>query len=308
TQEGSKPHHQLDFGHVHEVPHTRQDWVFNKLLRPRMWDEGKEAAKDYNELLKMPNFGMSEREATAVLANVMGFTKESALATRRAGGDARTASLAPNLAAEGARVQGNWLFSYLHDPSRVKMRPWLTVRMPTFGFTDDQANTVISYFEAREQSRPFLSEPPAPDPKSLAVGGVVFTMFQCARCHPTAPVSAQAASGDLAPSLLLAHDRLRYDWVPQWIQDPQSWVPGTRMPQFPLSAVSQMLTAPANAAYKQQLLRYFSSEAEMNAYFADAGKVAVALRDHVWAISGGRRPAAAESSGAAVGAGGAGGR
>ena len=34
------------------------------------------------------------------------------------------AMLPPNLAAEGARVQADWLFAYLHDPSRVTMRPW----------------------------------------------------------------------------------------------------------------------------------------------------------------------------------------
>ena len=27
TEEGSKPLHQFDFGHVHDVPHTRQDWI-----------------------------------------------------------------------------------------------------------------------------------------------------------------------------------------------------------------------------------------------------------------------------------------
>jgi cytochrome c2/tetratricopeptide (TPR) repeat protein len=358
TAEGSKPLHQLDFGHVHEVPHTRQDWILNKVIRPRMWDEGKEAVKDYNELLKMPNFGMSEREAQAVTANVMGFTKEFAVATRQAGGDGRAAALAegrklitrfncqgchlieghgraiktllgtdeaklpPNLASEGARVQGDWLFSYLHDPSRVRMRPWLTVRMPTFGFTDDQANAVISYFAARDQSRPFLSEPAPPDPRSLAVGGVVFGMLQCARCHPTSAEAAKAASGDLAPSLLLAHDRLRFNWVPQWIQNPQFWVPGTRMPNFfpevkpgeYMSPVPAMLNAPTFAAQKQQLLRFFGSEAEMNAYLSDVNKMTSALRDHIWSISGGSRafaPAPGQASPApapTVTAGAAGGR
>ncbi len=206
TQEGSKTLHQFDFGHVHEVEHSRHAWIKTKLLRPRIWDEGKEAVKDYNELLRMPNFGMSEREAQAVLSNVMGFTKESAIATRRAANNPEAASLAegrklitrfncqgchlveghgraiktligdneaslpPNLAAEGARVQSDWLWEYLHDPSRVKMRPWLNVRMPTFGFTDDQANTVLAYFAARERQRPFLSEPAVPDARSAAVG------------------------------------------------------------------------------------------------------------------------------------------
>ncbi len=33
----------------------------------------------------MPNFGMSEREAQAVTANVVGFTKETAAAAKKAG-------------------------------------------------------------------------------------------------------------------------------------------------------------------------------------------------------------------------------
>jgi hypothetical protein len=229
--------------------------------------------------------------------------------------------LPPNLAAEGARVQGAWLFNYLHDPSRVRMRPWLTVRMPTFGFTDDQANTVISYFAARDQSRPFLSEPALPDPRSIAAGGIVFAMLQCARCHPTSGEAVQTASDVLAPSLLLAHDRLRFDWVPQWIQDPQAWVPGTRMPNFfpeikpgeLMSPVPAMLNAPTFAAQKQQLLRIFGSEAEMNAYLSDVSKVTAALRDHIWSISGGSRafappPGQASPAPATVTAGAAGGR
>jgi cbb3-type cytochrome oxidase cytochrome c subunit/predicted nucleic acid-binding Zn-ribbon protein len=52
TQEGSKPVHQFDFGHVHDVAHTRHDWIYNKIRRPRLWDKDKEAVKDYNELLK----------------------------------------------------------------------------------------------------------------------------------------------------------------------------------------------------------------------------------------------------------------
>ena len=77
TEEGSKPLHQFDFGHVHDVPHTRHDWIRKKPLEPRIWDEGKEAVKNYDELLKMPDFGMSEREADAVVTMVLGFTRDS---------------------------------------------------------------------------------------------------------------------------------------------------------------------------------------------------------------------------------------
>ena len=341
TEEGSKPLHLFDFGHVTSVADTRHDWIRNKLLQPRIYDQGKEDVKDYNELLKMPNFGMSEQEANAVLADVLGFTKESVTFTRRAGElDPRTAQLAagrklitryncqgchliegeghaiktsitdpallpPNLAAEGARVQSDWLFNWLHDPGQVRLRPWLTVRMPTFPFADDQFNAVVAYFNAREKTRPFQSAPAAGVPRDVAVGQVVFGMLQCARCHPAGAAAAATvggAKGDLAPSLLLAHQRLRHDWVPLWIRDPQSWVAGTRMPSFfasdghgkylsPISA--QALSSPTYAAQKASLLRQFGSESEMQAYLADVDKVTGALRDYVWTLGGPPPPAPA---------------
>ncbi len=334
TQEGSKPLHQFDFGHVHDVPHTRQAWISTKLKSPRVWDKGKESVKDYNELLKMPNFGMTEREARAVASNVLGFTKETAAAAKKAGAadggrmasmaEGRklitrfncqgchliegqghaiaqvitdTAMLPPNLAAEGARVQADWLFAYLHDPSREKMRPWLTARMPTFDFTDEQANAIVGYFDARERQKPFASQPMAAHSRDLAVGQVVFNMFQCAKCHPSGPVVAggTTAAGDLAPSLLLAGERLRHDWIASWVKDPQGWVPGTRMPSFfpetkPgefMSPVGMAMDLPTYAAQRQQLRQYFSSDEEMKAYLSDVDKVTGALRDHIWKLSGG---------------------
>jgi cytochrome c2 len=340
SEEGSKPLHLFDFGHVHDVPLTRPDWIRTKLLRPRVWDEGKELVKDYGELYKMPNFGMSEREANAVLTNVLGFTKESVVTARRAAqrpSDAQLADgrklvtrfncqgchliegegqaiktsitdpglLPPNLAAEGSRVQSGWLFAFLHDPSRVRLRPWLTARMPTFGFTDEQLNTLVAYFAARDRTEPFLSEPQQGAGREVAVGQVVFGMLQCAKCHPAGPDAAKSAggsAGDLAPSLLLAHDRLRHDWVPLWIRDPQSFIPGTRMPSFfpsdgkghyqsPLSA--QTLTSPAVAAQRSALLAQFADEAEMDAYLRDPDKVTQALRDYVWSLGTPARSATA---------------
>jgi len=228
------------------------------------------------------------------------------------------ALLPPNLAAEGARVQSDWLFKYLHDPSRVKMRPWLGVRMPTFGFSDEQANTVIGYFTSREQRQPFLSPFPGADPRDLAVGGVVFGLFQCAKCHPAGAEAAKATgvTPDLAPSLLMAHERLRYDWVPSWVKDPQKWVPGTRMPSnFPESSpgkydspVAGVIDTPTYAAQKAQMMRYFKTEAELKAYLADVDKVTAALRDHIWSLAGASPSPEKPAASAATAAGRAGGR
>lgn len=330
TAEGSKPIHQFDFGHVHDVPHTRYDWIRTKMLEPRIWDQGKETVKTYDELYKMPNFGMSEREAEAVVTNVLGFTKESVVASRKAGygqnveakaagrnlitkyncqgchllegeGHAIRTSiedvgmLPPNLASQGARVQTPWLFDYLHDPGSESMRPWLSVRMPTFGFSDDEVNTLIGYFTATDEREPFLSAKGAADSRDLAVGGVVFDMLQCARCHPAgeaATAAAGVAPTELAPSLLMATERLRHDWVPHWITDPQSFIPGTKMPaNFPKladgtyqSPLLMAIGSPQFADQKREMMRHFASEQELLDYLGDVGQVTRALRDHIWTL------------------------
>jgi cytochrome c2 len=330
TTEGSKPVHQFDFGHVHDVPHTRYDWIRTKLLDPRVWDEGKETVKTYDELFKMPNFGMSEREAEAVTTNVLGFRKSAVVASRRAGYGENVAALAagrnlvtkyncqgchllegqghairtsiedvgllpPNLASEGARVQTPWLFGYLHDPASETMRPWLAVRMPTFGFSDEEVNTLIGYFATLDRREAFLSAKSEAERRDLGAGGVVFEMLQCARCHPAGDAAAGAlgvSAADLAPSLLLAPDRLRHDFVPGWIKDPQSFVPGTKMPaNFQKLADGTFSSPLVNAigtprfdAQRRELLRWFDSEQEMLAYLADVDQVTAALRDHIWTL------------------------
>jgi cytochrome c2 len=327
TEEGSKPLHQFDFGHLHDISHTRHDWILNKMLDPRSYDEGKEAVKNYEELLKMPNFGMSEREARAIVNLVLGFTKESADASRRAGQSARSAALAegrklitlyncqgchlvegtgqairtsiedvgmlpPDLASEGSRVQSDWLFEYLGDPGAIRLRPWLTARMPTFGFADSNLNTLVDYFAAGEERETFLSEPQRPGERELATGRVAFNMFQCAKCHPSGPQAASegVSAGELAPSLLLARERLRHDWVAHWIQDPQSWIPGTKMPaNFPKSATGEYssplamaIDAPMFKDQKQRVAVHFDTEEELKSHLADAEYVTQVLRDHIW--------------------------
>src|SRR5262249_37656496 len=68
---------------------------------------------------------------------------------------------APYLTGEGMRVQPEWLFSFLRDPGKHGIRPWLhpewawgtdvpddkrALHMPTFNFTNEQVTAVVRYF------------------------------------------------------------------------------------------------------------------------------------------------------------------
>jgi mono/diheme cytochrome c family protein len=143
---------------------------------------------------------------------------------------------------QGQRTQPDWLFHFLKGPQTGQIRPWLDVRMPTFGLSDAEANVLVRYFalEGRTQF-PYQSPQINTDPDHLAAGKQLFTQLKCALCHivegkalgkPLAEIPAEDLPR-LAPNLSLAHSRLQRDFlVNRWLPDPLSQVPGTRMPQF----------------------------------------------------------------------------
>ena len=164
SQEGSKLLPQFDFAFVHEIPHTKRDWIKQKLLAPRIFDRGRILPP--LERLRMPNYGFSEDEARLLTTAVLSFQRdvqpEAAQVPRSARRDALVAgrnlvrrrncvachqierdggdylqlvddpSLGPPiLTPEGAKVKPDWLYAYLRRP--IPIRPWLQVRMPSFG-------------------------------------------------------------------------------------------------------------------------------------------------------------------------------
>ena len=66
---------------------------------------------------------------------------------------------------------------------------------------------------------------------SAKLGKQLFNAYQCSLCH--AVEEGQALTDDIiAPNLILAKDRLRPEWMLEWMIDPQSLQPGTKMPNF----------------------------------------------------------------------------
>lgn len=135
----------------------------------------------------------------------------------------------PIITPEGAKVQEQWLTQFLRSPSPI--RPWLQIRMPTFGFTDSMVTIAQKYFLAiqgqtwGEKSYDSFT----PDPALAAGGQILFTKFQCIKCHQMGAVTDVTS---LAPNLQLARSRLKPDWIPEWLRDPNAIQQGTRMPSF----------------------------------------------------------------------------
>ena len=259
---GSKTKEELFFGDRTDVPETWDDWTYNKLHTPRTY-----ATKWIEQL--MPQFDLADEDIAALRAFLASRTdskvpakyvykapgQDRIVAGRRlvarynctgchviegTGGDIRrlyveNPTLAPPiLNGEGEKVQGDWLFNFVKAPYSI--RPWLSLRMPTFGLSDDEANAVVQYFGSLDHVQvPFVHlEKAAFSRENLDAGKLLTSKdyFDCFSCHQQGAQKPQGPPEGWAPDLALAHARLSPEWIIKWLHDPQKVMPGTKMPSF----------------------------------------------------------------------------
>lgn len=136
---------------------------------------------------------------------------------------------------EGAKVRPAWLFDFLRDPGRDVLRFWLHARMPSFRYTEAELNALVHGFAAADRV-PFPFEVEKAKDLTEAERTEVrafFNELECAKCHPTKGAAGQGpAPSGLAPDLVYSRERLRFDWVRLWLDDPARLQPGTKMPAF----------------------------------------------------------------------------
>jgi mono/diheme cytochrome c family protein len=136
----------------------------------------------------------------------------------------------PMLTPEGARVQPDWLYAFIRGP--ITIRPWLAVRMPTFGLDDQHTNQVISYFGSISNTiGPFRTHEVMKASNSDA-GKPLFDLLKCQQCHVLGAIPKDQPTSNLAPDLRMAAERLQPDWIIDWLKKPSDILPGTRMPAF----------------------------------------------------------------------------
>src|SRR5262249_8031799 len=235
SEEGSKLVTRLDFAFISDIPHTPKTAGFRrKLPDPRTFDKGR--VLQPLEKLRMPNFDFSDVEIDRLLTAIMSFQREiqpqAALPARSArldyqvsgrtlvhrrncvgchiiegdGGDmvklvAEPSLGPPMLTPEGARVQPDWLYAFLRGP--IQIRPWLNVRMPTFGLDDPSLNGVIRYFGAVSNTvGPFQThEVVRTASTNEATGKQLFELLKCQQCHVLGAIPKDQPTANLAPDL-----------------------------------------------------------------------------------------------------------
>jgi mono/diheme cytochrome c family protein len=263
----SKPLEELYFGNHTEIPRTWDAWTLHKLKDPRVYET------EHVEQL-MPNFQLADEDIIALRVWLQGRvdqtppevyqdpSNDDRLAKVRAGRrvveryncagchviedkggfvrrlyEANPESAPPILNGEGAKVQPEWFFGFLDDPSRQPLRFWLKIRMPSFGLSEEDRTKVVEYFAALSRlEHPYFFWDPKMDstPELLQTGQRLMSdeYFSCWSCHVRGNEAPGGPQEQWAPNLAYARERLVPAWILQWIKDPQAMMPGTKMPSF----------------------------------------------------------------------------
>jgi len=262
TTFGSKTLEELFFGNRTEIKRTWDDWTYFKLKQPRIY------ATDRVEQV-MPQFNLTDEDIRALRVLLAGFRDRKVpqryvadrsqrvvqvLEGRRLvhqyncvgcheienrGGFIRKYYEVPSFAppplnGQGEKVQSNWLFAFLKQPTPI--RPWLELRMPTFSLADDETNLLISYFNGLSKVEipyAYFDERKVPK-ETVEAARRLFSkdFFDCLSCHQQGDRKPEGPAEGWAPDLALARGRLNPNWIIKWLQDPQKVQPGTKMPSF----------------------------------------------------------------------------
>jgi len=148
--------------------------------------------------------------------------------------------LPPPLVGEGKKVQSAWLHRFLLNPHPI--RPPAVLRMPRFNWSAAEAADMVNYFAAVDGAEyPYVYDPRL-DESAIAVKEsvhpghldgalrIVTNTNYCVKCHLVGDYTPPGNVKALAPQLERVHERLRPDYVHDWIANPKRFLPYTGMP------------------------------------------------------------------------------
>ena len=180
----------------------------------------------------------------------------------------------PLLNTEGRKVQPDWLLDWFQNVSMI--RPHLQVRMPSYDFTHEEWNGVIDYFQSKDGLSLTYENPHSFSQvsNSYLAGQKIQEEGACINCHFYGTMKPRQDALTWAPNLVLTKERLRPEWLIELFNNPQSVMPGTKMPA-PYIPVDE----PIN-----DVIEYWGPE--VAAFVGDTTAMFYGLVDWMWGLEG----------------------
>ncbi|MEK7699310.1 MAG: c-type cytochrome, partial [Planctomycetota bacterium] len=119
----------------------------------QLWEDNKGLGRKAGETVFIENERIIEKEKASV-GNVSPKIIEYHVDSEGLMPEEALVFAPPLLYGEGKKVQPEWLFEFLKEP--FDLRPWLDVKMPTFGLPDSEATSLARFFaEISHEAYPF---------------------------------------------------------------------------------------------------------------------------------------------------------
>ncbi len=232
------------------VPRTLEDYVWRKVQNPRAfettphqlkmptYDLGAEDARDVAiALLAQADIGLlpdafvvrDRSDDTLALPGEFGrlVQRYRCLSCHSVNGVGHNISY--DLGVEGSRVQRDWLLQYLKMPYTI--RPILTVRMPIFNFTDEEARVLADGIAAiwRDARIDSIGDFPH-GAREIEAGRRLFERSGCMSCHQVGSKGGYVGPGFTSGAPL--GRKLQPGWIISWLLNPQASKPDVLEPRY----------------------------------------------------------------------------
>jgi mono/diheme cytochrome c family protein len=146
-------------------------------------------------------------------------------------------TVGPSLDVSAKKLRFEWMKEWLKNPRAFgKIYPFTAYRMPDLKLGDAEIESLLKYLaKLAGRTWPEAPEPPAAIDDAKASEGTLFYVVKCAECHNLGSVIPTPEAKRQGPDLIEVSRRLRYDWIPEWVKNPQNVYPGTAMVDTNLS-------------------------------------------------------------------------
>jgi len=145
--------------------------------------------------------------------------------------EGRGGQVGPNLDVSSRKLLFPWVRQFLADPRAAgKIYPFTNYRMPDLHLDSNEIEGVLTLLaHVSQRSYPEPVPPPPSIDAAQASEGTLFYVLKCAECHNLGSVIPTPLAKQQGPDLIHISQRLRYDWIPDWVANPMNVYPATSM-------------------------------------------------------------------------------
>jgi len=128
-----------------------------------------------------------------------------------------------------------WIAAWLKNPQAYAG----SATMPNFQLADDETRDISAFLIAQSTTyRTNKAPEPAPSQDATAIqeGTSLYGESFCSSCHAMQNAAGMLVGGNLGPELTRAGSKVKTEWLADWLHDPKTYDPETRMPHYRLDA------------------------------------------------------------------------